>query len=86
MKQMTASVQLIEALGAGWDSSQRPSQKELVAQAVQSKTLTQRPEGDHTSQWQTSAGKSNTAHNCNNSAHFIKTPLLVVAICACCSR
>ena len=28
--QMTASVQLIEALGGGWDSSQMPSPKELV--------------------------------------------------------
>jgi NodT family efflux transporter outer membrane factor (OMF) lipoprotein len=29
MQQMTASVQLIEALGGGWDSSQMPSPKEL---------------------------------------------------------
>ncbi len=31
MQQMTASVQLIEALGGGWDASQIPSPKELVS-------------------------------------------------------
>jgi outer membrane protein TolC len=35
MRQMTASVQLIEALGGGWDSSQLPAQKELVARTPQ---------------------------------------------------
>jgi NodT family efflux transporter outer membrane factor (OMF) lipoprotein len=35
MKQMTASVQLIEALGGGWDSSRLPSQKQLVATTPQ---------------------------------------------------
>ena len=35
MKQMTASVQLIEALGGGWDSSRLPSQKQLVARTPQ---------------------------------------------------
>jgi outer membrane protein TolC len=30
-QQMTASVQLIEALGGGWDTSQIPSPKELVS-------------------------------------------------------
>ena len=31
MQQMTASVQLIEALGGGWDTSQIPSPKKLVS-------------------------------------------------------
>jgi outer membrane protein TolC len=32
-QQMTASVQLIEALGGGWDASQLPSQKQLVSKS-----------------------------------------------------
>ena len=32
-QQMTASVQLIEALGGGWDASQLPSQKQLVTKS-----------------------------------------------------
>jgi NodT family efflux transporter outer membrane factor (OMF) lipoprotein len=35
MQQMTASVQLIEALGGGWDASQIPTQKELIAKTPQ---------------------------------------------------
>jgi NodT family efflux transporter outer membrane factor (OMF) lipoprotein len=35
MQQMTASVQLIEALGGGWTSSQLPSPKELISQTAQ---------------------------------------------------
>jgi outer membrane protein TolC len=30
MQQMTASVQLIKALGGGWDASELPTQKQLV--------------------------------------------------------
>ena len=33
MQQMTASVQLIEALGGGWDASQLPSPRAIVANA-----------------------------------------------------
>jgi NodT family efflux transporter outer membrane factor (OMF) lipoprotein len=36
MQQMTASVQLIEALGGGWDISHLPSPKEVVAESPQS--------------------------------------------------
>lgn len=32
-QQMTASVQLIEALGGGWDASEIPTQKDLIAKA-----------------------------------------------------
>jgi NodT family efflux transporter outer membrane factor (OMF) lipoprotein len=35
MQQMTASVQLIEALGGGWDASQMPTQKDLIAKTPQ---------------------------------------------------
>jgi NodT family efflux transporter outer membrane factor (OMF) lipoprotein len=38
MQQMTASVQLIEALGGGWDSSQLPSPKNLMAKTPPSST------------------------------------------------
>jgi NodT family efflux transporter outer membrane factor (OMF) lipoprotein len=38
MQQMTASVQLIEALGGGWDASQLPSSKDLMSKAGQSST------------------------------------------------
>jgi outer membrane protein TolC len=30
IQQMTASVQLVEALGGGWDSSQLPTQKDVA--------------------------------------------------------
>jgi outer membrane protein TolC len=33
MQQMVASVQLIKALGGGWDSSQIPSEKEVASKA-----------------------------------------------------
>ena len=33
MQQMVASVQLIKALGGGWDSSQIPSEKEVGSKA-----------------------------------------------------
>jgi NodT family efflux transporter outer membrane factor (OMF) lipoprotein len=35
MQQMTASVQLIEALGGGWEASEIPTQKDLIAKAPQ---------------------------------------------------
>jgi NodT family efflux transporter outer membrane factor (OMF) lipoprotein len=35
-QQMTASVQLIEALGGGWDTSQMPSPKDLATQSLPS--------------------------------------------------
>jgi outer membrane protein TolC len=35
MEQMTASVQLIEALGGGWDASQIPTPKDLIAKVPQ---------------------------------------------------
>jgi outer membrane protein TolC len=31
IQQMTASVQLVEALGGGWDTSQLPTQKDVAA-------------------------------------------------------
>jgi len=31
VQQMTSSVQLIEALGGGWDTTQLPSEKEVAA-------------------------------------------------------
>jgi NodT family efflux transporter outer membrane factor (OMF) lipoprotein len=38
MQQMSASVQLIEALGGGWDTSQLPSPKSLMAKTPQNST------------------------------------------------
>jgi NodT family efflux transporter outer membrane factor (OMF) lipoprotein len=35
MQQMTTSVQLIEALGGGWDASEIPTQKDLISKASQ---------------------------------------------------
>lgn len=35
IQQMTSSVQLIEALGGGWDSSQLPTPRQLIAQSPQ---------------------------------------------------
>jgi NodT family efflux transporter outer membrane factor (OMF) lipoprotein len=35
MQQMTASVQLIEALGGGWDASQMPTPRDLIAKVPQ---------------------------------------------------
>jgi len=32
IQQMTASVQLVEALGGGWDASQLPSQKDVASE------------------------------------------------------
>jgi hypothetical protein len=40
MQQMTASVQLIEALGGGWNISQIPSSKELVIKKLQNPNST----------------------------------------------
>jgi len=31
MQQMTASVQLVEAIGGGWDASQMPSSRQLLS-------------------------------------------------------
>ena len=35
MQQMTASVQLVEAVGGGWDASQMPSPKQLLSKTPQ---------------------------------------------------
>ena len=34
-QQMTASVQLVEAVGGGWDASQMPSRKQLLSRTPQ---------------------------------------------------
>ena len=42
MQQMTASVQLIEALGGGWDRSQLPTPAQVTAKPTKAETTIQR--------------------------------------------